>query len=105
MRFHLDESVTLKIGRGMRLQALDVTTSQEVGLLGASDEIQFEFAQREKRVLLTQDSDFLRIASRSMDHHGVIFFSSRHISIGSVILEAVALEHSDESIRGIVKYL
>ncbi len=105
IRFHLDENVSPKIANGMRLQGLDVTTTQETGLLKASDEIQFRFAQREQRVIITQDSDFLRIASRHPNHSGILFYSTRHSSIGQVILEAVSLYHAGEDLRGMVKYI
>lgn len=105
IRFHLDENVNPKIASGMRLQGLDVTTTPESGLLKASDEIQFEFAQREGRVIITQDSDFLRIASRRPNHAGILFYSTRHTSIGEVVLETISLSHSGEEMRGVVRYI
>lgn len=44
VRFHLDESVESAIADGLRGRKIDVTTTPEVGLLGASDEQQVAFA-------------------------------------------------------------
>lgn len=104
IRFHLDENVSPKVAYGMRLQGLEVTTSQEVGLLKARDETQFEFAQREQRIIITQDSDFLRISAHHFDHCGILFFTTRNTTIGELILEAVAIKNAGDGMRGIVKY-
>jgi hypothetical protein len=37
IRFHLDENVDLAIASGLRRRGIDVTTSKEAGLIGASD--------------------------------------------------------------------
>ncbi|MEG3849128.1 DUF5615 family PIN-like protein [Microcoleus sp. herbarium19] len=61
VRFHLDESVESAIADGLRRRSIDVTTTPEVGLLGASDEEQVAFALVQGRVIFTYDADFLRI--------------------------------------------
>ncbi len=91
LRFHLDENVNVRIADGMRLQGLDVTTTQEAGLLSTGDHIQFRYAQESGRVLVTQDADFLRIASKQFDHFGILFFNHRKCSLGDVILSGVTL--------------
>ena len=53
IRFHLDENVNPAIAVGLRKRGIDVTTSQEVGLLGVSDLEQLAYARREGRVILT----------------------------------------------------
>jgi hypothetical protein len=40
IRFHLDEDVDPAIAEGLRRRGIDVTTTPEVGLLGARDPIQ-----------------------------------------------------------------
>ena len=51
IRFHLDENVNPVIAAGLSNRGIDVTTSQEVGLLGASDLEQLAYAIREGRVI------------------------------------------------------
>ena len=44
IRFHLDENVDGAIAEGLRRRSIDVTTTPDVGLIGASDEEQVAFA-------------------------------------------------------------
>ena len=60
IRFHLDENVDLAVAIGLRRRGVDVTTTQEIGLIRASDEKQLEFALTDGRTLVTHDEDFSR---------------------------------------------
>lgn len=60
MLFHLDENVDHAIARALRQRGIDVTTSTEIGLIGADDLLQLDFARKSSRVIVTQDADFLR---------------------------------------------
>ena len=42
-----------------------------MGLRTASDPAQLAYVQREGRVLVTHDADFLRLASEGVDHPGI----------------------------------
>ena len=42
-------------------------------MIGASDEEQLLRAQRESRVLFTQDDDFLRLAAQGRPHAGIVY--------------------------------
>jgi len=44
IRFHLDENVAPTVALGLRLRKIDVTTTNEAGLAGASDHAQLSFA-------------------------------------------------------------
>ena len=59
LKFHLDESVSNSIAKGLRMRGIDVTTSPEEGLIGASDEEQLAYALSQGRVVLTIDDDFM----------------------------------------------
>ena len=61
IRFHLDENVPAAIAPGLRRAGIDVTRTQDVGLMGALDEEQAAWALAEGRVVFSQDKDFLRI--------------------------------------------
>jgi hypothetical protein len=49
LRFHLDEQVDHAIARALRASAIDVTTTTDAGLLGASDDQHMAFALQEAR--------------------------------------------------------
>ena len=80
IRFHLDENCDARIAAGLRLHGIDVTTAAEVGLRHASDESQLANGIAQARVIVTQDTDFLRIASSGRQHPGIIF-SPRRVAL------------------------
>jgi predicted nuclease of predicted toxin-antitoxin system len=68
MRFHLDEHVAHAIADGLRRRGIDVTTTADAALLSASDDEHMAFAKRDGRVIVTQDTDFLRNAANDTTH-------------------------------------
>src|SRR5262245_28349792 len=85
LRFHLDESVSSAVASGLRRRGIDITTASDAGLRGASDELHFEFAQREGRVLVAHDSDFLAIAARDVLHAGIAYCHPNARTIGQIV--------------------
>lgn len=73
IRFHLDENVDPDVARKLRRQGIDVTTTVEMNLLGQPDDVQFDFVCHQKRIIVTHDTDFLRFASQTTDHRGIVF--------------------------------
>ncbi len=73
IRFHLDESVRNAVAEGLRKRGIAVTTPGDTGLLGASDSEHLAFALRENRVIVTHDSDFLRLDHVGHEHAGVAY--------------------------------
>ncbi|MCE9554508.1 MAG: DUF5615 family PIN-like protein [Planctomycetes bacterium] len=90
LRFHLDEHVDPAIARALRNRGIDVTTTHEAGLLNAPDEEHLAFVQREGRVLITHDADFLRHHTAGAEHSGICYCHSQARSI-SEIIDAVLL--------------
>jgi predicted nuclease of predicted toxin-antitoxin system len=58
IKLHLEENCDPRIATGLRLHGIDVTTSADAGLLQAHDRQHINFAVAQKRVIVTQDSDF-----------------------------------------------
>jgi predicted nuclease of predicted toxin-antitoxin system len=85
IRFHLDESADPRIAKGLRLHGVDISTTPEAGLLGVADDKQLEYATAEKRVIVSQDTDFLRIAHSGIETPGIVFFRAQQRSIGDII--------------------
>ena len=73
IRFHLDESVSLRIVRALRDRVIDVTTPADVGLLSAIDEHHLSFAHSAGRVLVAHDDDYIRLHSQSTNHAGIAY--------------------------------
>lgn len=91
VRFHLDENVDPALAEALRRRGIDVTTSAESGLNGYSDREQVEFAGTQGRVVVTHDSDFLRLAKEGVSHCGIVFCPVRRFSVGRVTMALVAL--------------
>ena len=85
IRFHLDENCDPRIAAGLRLHGIDVSTTAEAGLLQASDDEHLAFARNQGRAVVTQDTDFLRIADAGHDHPGIVFCAAQSRTIGEII--------------------
>ena len=85
IRFHLDENVSNAVADGLRRRGIDVTTTPEEALISVSDKAQLEFALSQKRVIFTQDTDFLRMHQIGNIHAGIVYCSQGNKSIGEII--------------------
>ena len=107
IHFHLDEQVKSVIARELRRRGIDVTTTVEAGLRTQSDEVQLDFICQEQRVLFTQDDDFLRIASRTNNHPGIVYCKQGTRSTGQIIESLVLIYevYTPAEMVGRVEYL
>ncbi len=107
MRFHLDEHVAHAIAEGLRRRGIDVTTTVDAGLLSAPDEDHVAFAKRERRVTVTQDTDFLRVAAIDPTHSGIAYYPQGKRTFGEIIRHLTLMHDSmaEDELRGRVEYL
>jgi hypothetical protein len=107
IRFHLDECVSTAIADGLRRRKMDVTTTPESELRSSTDLDQLAYAAREGRVLITQDSDFLRLAREGRPHCGIAYYVPGSRTIGDLISRLVlihAILDADE-MKGTIEFL
>lgn len=78
----------------------------EANKVGVTDEEHLAFALAERRVVVTQDDDFLRLASPGKDHAGIIY-APQYTSIGDIIQGLVLIHQvlDAEDMIGNVEYL
>jgi predicted nuclease of predicted toxin-antitoxin system len=107
IRFHLDENCDPRIGAGLRLHGVDATTTPEAVLLHASDEAQLAYAVAQARVIVTQDTDFIRIAAAGQETPGIVFYPDQGRSIGQVIRDLVLIweVYEPEEMQNRVEFL
>ncbi len=91
VKYHLHEHIDHAIAAGLRLRGVDVTTTVEQGLDGASDTDQLAFARAQGRVLVTCDSDFIALSKNGASHAGIVFWTARRRRMGQVVLDLVHL--------------
>lgn len=101
IKFHLDEHISSAIANGLKRRGIDVTTSLEAGLIGATDEQQLEFARQTGRVMVTQDDDFLRLHASGFSHAGIAYCRQGTRRIGQM-LRALALIHDSMTSDAVV---
>jgi uncharacterized protein with PIN domain len=107
IRFHLDENVHGAVANGLRLRGIDATTAHDAGLIGATDEEHLAFALSQRRVTVTHDDDYLRLAGRGFPHAGIAYCHPQRRTIGQFVRGLVALWRnlSQEEMHGHVEYL
>lgn len=89
IKFHLDEHIPGAIADGLRCEGVDVTTTSEAGLIGASDEGHIDFARNEQRVIFTQDNDFLKHHHSGVNHSGIACCARGARTMGEIIQSLV----------------
>ena len=104
-----DEHVKAAIVAGLRQRGMDLVTAQERGLRQTDDEALLATATAEGRLLLTNDTDFLRIHSEWMTagrHHAGRVFWPQERPIGEAIrrIHQYALQTSPEQAANAVKF-
>lgn len=104
-RFHLDEHIDRAAARALRQHGVDVTTTAEAGLRAKDDAAHLDFIRRERRVMVTRDRDFLRLAAQSIEHPGIVYCTTH--SIGEIVRGLMLIYEvlSPEELRGQVEYV
>jgi len=107
IRFHLDEHISAHIAAGLRRRGIDVTTAADAGLIGATDAAHLEFAASSRRVVVTQDGDFLRLHAQGVPHAGVAYCQQRSMSLGEMLRRVVLIHDllAPEEITGRIEFL
>jgi predicted nuclease of predicted toxin-antitoxin system len=106
VRYYTDEHVSKAVVRGLRQRGIDVLSVVEANKLGATDEEHLAFAFSERRVMFTQDDDFLRLASLGRAHAGIVY-ASQDVTVGHAI-QGLLLIHralTAEEIAGNIEFL
>ena len=85
IRFHIDENVHHAVATALRAYGINITTTTEAELIGASDSEQMVFARKENRVLFTHDRDFLRLHGAGVNHVGIVYCAKGSRSIGEIV--------------------
>lgn len=68
LKYHLDENMPHAVASGLKQRGVDVTTSTDASLIGATDEEQLVYALSQNRVLAQGGPNNGRKALRSLDH-------------------------------------
>lgn len=105
IRFHLDENMHTAVAHGLRQRGIDVTTTADVNMIGASDSQQLAHAAATNRVLVTHDDDLLRLHHQGVSHAGLVFCRQRKLRIGELVLSLTRLWRERDGLGDQVVFL
>lgn len=106
----VDENVKAGVVDGLKRRGVDVVFAQESGHRETSDESLLAIATAESRLLLTNDTDFLRIHAEwqatGRSHAGIVYWR-QELSIGKAIrgIHQYILQTRPEQARDAVQFL
>lgn len=89
LKGYADENVSHAIIRSLRARGMDVASVTERGAQGRADEVLLDEALSEERIMLTCDTDFLRLAAErhasGIEFGPLVFWPQQQRSIGKVV--------------------
>jgi hypothetical protein len=88
--FCTDEHISRAVIAGLRRRSIQVTTTKDAGLIGASDEVQLSFASQQGCVLVTQDDDFLKLHAKGLPHAGIAY-APQGVTVGYLVRSLVLI--------------
>ena len=106
VRFYADEQIPKAVVTALRSRGLDVVTVVDVGLRTASDERHLAFAYEERRVVITQDEDFLTLAAAGSVHAGIAY-APQGATIGRMVRGLVPIHAvlSTDDMIGTIEFI
>ena len=111
MKIYCDENIEAGIVEGLRRRNLQVVSARDRGDLGKSDEYHLQRASRLGAVIVTHDTDLLKIAHRwnqeGRRHRDILYAHPLRLSIGQCIrmIELVAQLLSQQEMENHIEFL
>lgn len=102
----MDEHVSKAVVKGLRERGVDVLTVSEAGMMGAADKAHLQFAKQQKRVIFTQDTDFLRLHASGEEHNGIVY-AHQKTSTGDIIFGLMLISEllSPDEMTGHIEFV
>ncbi len=107
IRLYLDENLSPRIAEQLHRRGVDAVSVHELGLTGHSDSNHLERAVALGYVLVTADTDFLKMARDNPEHRGIVFGPQEDLSIGDWVarLELISKVYTSEDMHGHIEFL
>jgi hypothetical protein len=106
VRYYVDEHIPRAVVRALRARGVGVMTVSEAGLRTASDEAHLSHALSQQRVMVTYDSDFLRLHGGCVEHAGIAY-APRLMPVGALVRRLLVIHDvlAADEMRGHVEFL
>lgn len=111
MKIYCDENIESTIVEGLKRRGIKVISTRDRKDLGKSDEYHLKRAFELGAVVLTHDTDILKIAHRwnreGKEHKGILYAHPLDLSIGECIrmVELVTQVLTEEEIKNHIEFL
>lgn len=107
IRLCLDENLSPRIAAQLRLRGIDALSARDLSALGQSDPDHLARTIKMDRVLVTADSEFLKMAAEGIHHLGIVFGAQEDHAIGDWVkkLESLCLVYTPDDMKDHVEYL
>ena len=104
---YLDENLSPEITIQLRLRGIDAISVRDMGLFGDTDDNHLIRATAMGRVLVTSDTDFLKLALEVPEHPGVIFGEQQAHSLGDWVkqLELICFVMTADEMKNHIEYI
>lgn len=104
MKFLADEHIELSIVSGLKLLGIDAISINEAGKRQSDDEEILGFAKERDRVIITRDSDFVKLHRKGAEHAGIVFIP-KFMSIGKIIGEIEKISMLFDNLENIIMFI
>lgn len=106
MKFLADEHIELSVVTGLKLLGIDVISVNEAGKRESDDEEILSFAKDNDRVIITRDSDFVKLHRKGAEHAGIVFIP-KFLAIGKIIgeIEKISMVFEPKHIRNNIIFI
>ena len=85
-----DEHIPYSVVRGLRARGVEIFSIEEENLKSISDEDLLDYCHAKRRILLTNDRDFLVLA-KEKNHSGIIYLVSQYTAVSEIIKSILQL--------------
>ena len=106
MKFLADEHIESSIVTGLNLLGIDTISINEAGKRESNDEEILSWAKDNDRVIITRDSDFVKLHKKGVEHVGIVFIP-KFLAIGKIIveIEKVSMLFESEHIKNTIVFI
>ncbi|MBI2542780.1 MAG: DUF5615 family PIN-like protein [Candidatus Aenigmarchaeota archaeon] len=106
MKFLADEHIELSVVGGLKQLGIDILSVDEIGKRSYDDIDILNSAKDNGRVVVTRDSDFLRLHAQGVEHAGIVYVR-KFLEIGIIIkeIEKISLLFEPEHLKDRVIFI